>query len=70
MRADNYFNKYGEIYGIEQPSENCGYATRCIRFTNFENSQKWVHEKTNNFRYLDTKSSTKHLGANVRIESE
>lgn len=70
MKADNYFNKYGEIYGLEAPSEHCGYATKCIRFTNYENAQKWVHENTNSFRHLDTKSSTKHLGSNIRIQDE
>jgi hypothetical protein len=46
------FNKYGEIYGIEQPSKNSVYATRCLNFSDYEKAQEWAHENTVTYRYL------------------
>lgn len=33
MDARKYFDKNGFIYGIEEPTQLCGYSTKCIKFT-------------------------------------
>ena len=62
MKIDTYFKKYGEVYGIEQPSMACGYATNCVRFTDFLQAKTWASENTNTYRYLGTKADSVHLG--------
>lgn len=61
MKAENYFNKHGEIYGIEEPTSFCGYA-KAIRFTDLAEAMRWAKESTKAFRYLGTKTDSKHIG--------
>ena len=56
MKATTYFKKNGEIYGIEQPEMFCGYVTKVIRFTDYNEAIRWATEKTDAYRFLGTKS--------------
>lgn len=56
MIPKNYFDKNGFIYGIESDYMFCGYSTACIKFTDFDEALKWVNEKTNTYRCLQTKT--------------
>ncbi len=67
MKTDTYFVKYNEIYGIEQPAMFCGYATKCIRFTDLEKAKAWVNEATGTYRFLGTKSDAQH--SNIKGEA-
>lgn len=69
MKANTYFKKYGEIYGIEEPFNHCGYATEIIRFTDFEKATTWKNEDVQVFRYLGTKTDVLHAPLRAK-ESE
>ena len=66
MDARKYFDKNDFIYGIEQPTQFCGYSTQCIKFTNIEKAIEWVTGGTNSFRYLGTKSDAKHCNLKLK----
>ena len=66
MDARKYFEKYGFIYGIEQPSQLCGYSTKCIKFENIEMAIEWVTAGNKYYRFLGTKTDAKHCNLKIK----
>lgn len=61
MTPESYFKKNKKVYGIEEPQKFCGYATKVIEFDDLEKAKSWVADATTTYRWLGTKTDTKHI---------
>jgi hypothetical protein len=58
MKANNYFKKYGVIYGVSEKfsfGRLTGYARK---FDNMEEAEKWLHTEEADFRTRSLVSKT------------
>lgn len=62
MKIDAYFKKNGKVYGIEGEVIDglFGKPLKIITFDNIEEALCWEKERTENYRYLSTKTDAHH----------
>ena len=57
MKIENYFKKYGKVYGVSYKYE-FGWKCYCVEFADLEKAQQWLSTEEYGFRTraLTTKS--------------
>ena len=60
MKAETYFKKHGEIYGIEVAHVFTGGVVQVERFDDLEKAKAWATSPTKYYRFLGTKSDSKN----------
>lgn len=71
MRKRKYFEKTGNIYGVEYKMMCGRWCVSVIRFTDYDEASKWMHGAYGAFvvtRELACKSALRQLPPNVLIK--
>lgn len=70
MKTDNYFDKYGVIYGITRELKNGATDYRVTVFLDLESAKRWVSECVYGYskRYLVSHARAKRLTGENAID--